>query len=240
MTFHKHLAILFLDIKDQYLTILSTVFTKSKNGPSFSLKLKITQRHLHLQIKIVKILWFYLVNSKKILTSKRLRGFSNPSQYSMTLSKRFEWHWSHEWSTKLETILLLEYCGRLTWTHSRSFFFLNACDCINCFLLWKYLILWHRQTKLKFIRFLWKISKIHFIDGVVISAILSNLILISKSCWKKIWWNHLKKSSNISELISMNNFENVNIALSIETCIQIVGFWQSKFHEIIWKYIILP
>ena len=183
---------------------------------------------------------YFLEKWNKIITLKRFRGFSIPSQYSMTLSKRFEWHWSHEWSTKLETILLLEYCGRLTWTHSRSFFFLNACDCINCFLLWKYLILWHRQTKLKFIRFLWKISKIHFIDGVVISAILSNLILISKSCWKKIWWNHLKKSSNISELISMNNFENVNIALSIETCIQIVGFWQSKFHEIIWKYIILP
>ena len=28
----------------------------------------------------------------------------------MTLSKWFEWHWSHEWSTKLETLLLLEYC----------------------------------------------------------------------------------------------------------------------------------
>ena len=110
LNFHKHLTILFFVIKHQYLTTLSIVFTKSKNGPSFSLKVLITQRHLYLQIKIVKIIWFYLVNSKKILTSKRLRGFSNPSQYSMTLSKRFEWHWSHEWSTKLETILLLEYC----------------------------------------------------------------------------------------------------------------------------------
>ena len=54
---------------------------------------------------------FLLEKWNKIISLKRFRGFSIPSQYSMTLSKRFEWHWSHEWSTKLETILLLEYCG---------------------------------------------------------------------------------------------------------------------------------
>ena len=54
---------------------------------------------------------FFLEKWNKIITLKRFRGFSIPSQYSMTLSKRFEWHWSHEWSTKLETILLLEYCA---------------------------------------------------------------------------------------------------------------------------------
>ena len=53
---------------------------------------------------------YFLEKWNKIITLKRFRGFSIPSQYSMTLSKRFEWHWSHEWSTKLETILLLEYC----------------------------------------------------------------------------------------------------------------------------------
>ena len=53
---------------------------------------------------------FFLEKWNKIITLKRFRGFSIPSQYSMTLSKRFEWHWSHEWSTKLETFLLLEYC----------------------------------------------------------------------------------------------------------------------------------
>ena len=47
----------------------------------------------------------------KIIILKPFQGFSNLSQYSLTLLKRSKWHWFHEWSVKLDTFLLLEYCA---------------------------------------------------------------------------------------------------------------------------------
>ena len=98
--------------------LFSKVFTKVNSFEAKMIQLLIwyealdfTETPRYSKSEICNFSLFFLVKWNKIITLKRFRGFTIPSQYSMTLSKRFEWHWSHGWSTKLATILLLEYCG---------------------------------------------------------------------------------------------------------------------------------